>query len=202
MRSKKRRPVALSVTLVIVLGMATGRSASSQSLTGPAAIGLGAQPGARVRVFQPDSATGAQAGTVVAVGQDGMAVRRDHPGDSLAIGFARIDRLDLSRGRHGHALIGLGVGVVGGALVGGVLGASSGNSGGYQVFNKHDDTILGAVVGGLVGAVIGPIIGALVRTERWHTVWLRSVAGHAHAGLDLMPDPTGSRLGLRVVAGL
>jgi hypothetical protein len=202
MRSQKRRPFALPVVVVIVLGTAMGRSASSQSLTGPAAIGLGAQPGARVRVFQPDSATGSQAGTVVAVGQDGMTVRRDHPGDSLAIGFARIDRLDLSRGRHGHALIGLGIGVVGGALVGGALGASSGNSNGYQIFNKHDDAILGAVLGGLAGAVVGPVIGALVRTERWRTVWLRSAADHAHASLDLMPYPAGPRLGLRVVAGL
>jgi hypothetical protein len=202
MRTRKRHPFALSVALVIVLGTATGPSASSQSLTAPAAISLGAQPGARVRVAQPDSTAGSQIGTVVAVGQDGITVRRDHPGDSLAIGFARIQRLDLSRGRHGHALIGLGVGVVGGALVGGLLGASSGNSGGFQVLNKHDDTILGAVLGGLAGAVVGPIVGAVIRTERWHTVWLRSAADHARATLDLMPYPTGSRLGLRIAARL
>jgi hypothetical protein len=202
MRTRKRRPLALSVAVVIVLVTATTPSASSQSLTAPAAISLGAQPGARVRVVRSDSTTSSQTGTVVAVGPDGMTVRRDHPGDSLAIGFARLERLDLSRGRHGHALIGLGVGVVGGALVGGLLGASTGNSGGLQILSKHDDTIIGAVLGGLTGAIVGPIVGAVIRTERWHTVWLRSAADHAHAGLDLMPYPTGPRLGLRVVARL
>jgi hypothetical protein len=201
MRSTQCRWFALSVAIVIVLGTVTGPSASSQSLTGPAAISLGAQPGARVRVVQSDSAAGSQAGRVVAVGQDGMTIRRD-PGDSLAIGFARVERLDLSRGRHGHALIGLGIGLAGGALLGGVLGASTNNSHGYQVLSQGDDAVLGAVLGGAGGAVVGAVVGSLVRTERWHTVWLRSVADHAHASLDLVPNPTGTRLGLRVVASL
>jgi hypothetical protein len=57
-------------------------------------------------------------------------------------------------------------------------------------------------LGGAGGAVVGAVVGSLVRTERWHTVWLRSVADHAHASLDLVPNPTGTRLGLRVVASL
>ena len=50
MRLKKRRPWLLSAAVVIVLGVAMASSAASQSLTGPAAISLGAQPGTRVRV--------------------------------------------------------------------------------------------------------------------------------------------------------
>jgi hypothetical protein len=203
MRSRKRCLFALPVTLVIVLVTATGPSASSQSLTGPAAISLGAQPGARVRLVQSDSITRSQAGAVVAVRPDGMTLRRDHPGDTLAIGFAGIQRLDLSRGRHGHALIGLGLGAVGGALLGVAIGsANSGSNGSYQIFSKSDNEVAGAVLFGAAGALVGTVVGAFIRTERWHTVWLRSAADHAHASLDLLPYPTGSRLGLRIAARL
>src|ERR1700735_4913864 len=75
LRSRKSRPFELSVMLVIVLGTATGSSASSQTLTGPAAISLGAQPGARVRVVESASAATSQIGTVAAVGQDGITIR-------------------------------------------------------------------------------------------------------------------------------
>jgi hypothetical protein len=201
MRSKTRRPFVLSAAFVIVLGTATGSSASSQALTGPAATSLGAQPGARVRIVQSDSAATSQIGTVAAVGQDGMTIRRDHPGDSLAIRFAGIERLDLSRGRHGHALIGLGIGAAGGVLVGALVGAAAASSGPLRI-NSGDGAAVGAIVVGAVGAVVGTVVGAVIRTERWHTVWMRSVADHAHASLDLVPNPTGNRLGLRVVAPL
>jgi hypothetical protein len=204
LRSGKSRPFVLSVMLVIVLGTATGSSASSQSLTGPAAISLGAQPGARVRVVESDSAATSQIGTVAAVGQDGMTIRRDHPGDSLALKFAGIDRLDLSRGRHGHALIGLGIGVAAGGLAGALWGvsASSHSSREFDIGSAGVTVAAGAILGGAVGAIVGPVVGAFVRTERWHTVWMRSVAAHAHASLDLVPNPTGSRLGLRIAARL
>jgi hypothetical protein len=73
---------------------------------------------------------------------------------------------------------------------------------GFRIFSKGDFVVGGAVLVGVVGAVVGTVAGAFIRTERWHTVWLRSVADHAHASLDLMPYPAGPRLGLRVAARL
>ncbi len=211
MRPNKRRPLLLSAAVVIVLGVAMASSAASQSLTGPAAISLGAQPGARVRVStttivmgdsRSDGGSRSYTGTVVAIGQGGMALRPDHPGDSLSLIFAGIDRVDLSRGRHGHAVVGLEIGAATGGLAGVVFGVVNRNRVGFQPLSTGDAALAFGIVGGAAGAIVGPVVGALIRTERWHTVWMRSVADHAHASLDLVPNPTGARLGFRVVASL
>ena len=67
---------------------------------------------------------------------------------------------------------------------------------------RGQEAIGGAVIFGVLGAGVGAIVGAFVRTEKWHTVWLRSMADHAHASLDVSPSPTGARLGLRIAARL
>jgi hypothetical protein len=89
--------------------------------------------------------------------------------DSAPVSLARGDlvRVLAPRGRHGHALLGTGLGLVAGVL-GGVLVnlLGSGDSGSYDV---------AAFLGASIGAVTGLIAGGFVRSEDWVVVDLDAV---------------------------
>jgi hypothetical protein len=169
----------LSTLLVTSLAIAPLAAVASQE---PAVI----NPGDRVRVTAPSVLGGPFAGTVLTRDPDSLVVQGGT--ETRRLPLASITRLDLSRGRKSHTLLGAGVGFLVGAGVGGALFASDP----YSCDEVHSACIvLGAVALGAAGALVGAVTGALVRTERWAEVPLERLR------LSLIPDG-GRALTLRV----
>ena len=120
-------------------------------------------------------------GDTIVLDQDGDGERR------LVLGPAA--QVELSGGRHGHALAGLGLGILAGVAVG-VIGDQSCRSSStepewcafWYVFTVPS------------GALLGVITGALTKSEKWRTV------KQPTARLELLPavTPDGVALSGRV----
>jgi MFS family permease len=80
--------------------------------------------------------------------------------------LASVTRLEVSRGRKSHTLIGLGIGFIGGAAIGGLV-ATGFDEGGGDWGNYF---LVGAAIGGAAFGAIGAGIGALVKSDRWEEV--------------------------------
>ncbi len=190
MRSIMLRPYALSAALAFASAAVTSSVASSQATDAPTAASVDVRPGDRVRVVAPEYGGTPQIGTIAAVGDYGIVLRRERQEDSLGVPFAHLGRLEVSQGRSDHLLAGLGIGLAAGALGGAVIGH---NGRGYtesaavrEYFgplsrSQGPVTVVGALVGGAAGALIGGVTGALIHTERWRTAPIHSLAGRAHA---------------------
>ena len=99
--------------------------------------------------------------------------------DRIVLARGRADRyelsdgsllgLDVSEGRdHGQgAVLGLGIGALGGALLFGALMGASGSGGDCMVCSPT----AGAAYGVTVGAPLGFLIGLLVGREQWRVLW-------------------------------
>jgi hypothetical protein len=66
------------------------------------------------------------------------------------------------------------VGVVGGAGIGAIVGATVPDKG-FRVVDRGALTAIGAGLGSGAGVIVGTIVGALIRTERWQDVPLTSL---------------------------
>ncbi len=131
--------------------------------------------GTRVRLVAPPYTEGPMIGSVVAVGDSGIALGT--PGGtrgrgSLVIPREAIERLEVSLGTRPNTLKGLEFGALGGVLLGaGAMGlACSGEEACGEGSSAAERAALGAVVGAAVGAAVGGVVGTLVRTERWESV--------------------------------
>lgn len=122
-------------------------------------------PGARVRVVAPSRDPARETGTVERVGRDSLVLaRRD--GERVAIPYPQIDTIQVSLGpdrRRGAwrgaglgGVVGLGVGVIAGAL--GARDVSLGIT---------EAALLGGVGGGVLGAGVGGGAGFLLARDRW-----------------------------------
>jgi uncharacterized membrane protein YeaQ/YmgE (transglycosylase-associated protein family) len=89
--------------------------------------------------------------------------------DRTLIPRAAITRLEWSQGRHGHAVKGLIIGAVVGAVVLSAANAQDPETGNAQEY------LLVALVGAGMGALPGAGVGALIRTERWAEVPLANL---------------------------
>jgi hypothetical protein len=141
-----------------------------------AQVGGPVQPGQRVRVSRIEH-TPAIIGEIGAIVADTLIVR--HPGGlggtaTTAIPLSSIARLQASRGQRSKwatgLLVGLGVGVGGGAVVG------AATCHGDLLLTTGDCAVMGAALFGAIGAVSGTVVGLLVKTERWETVPLDRVS--------------------------
>ncbi|HWE42872.1 MAG TPA: hypothetical protein VG432_10220 [Gemmatimonadaceae bacterium] len=148
---------------------------------------LGAQPmsragidvGKRVRVTTPGvPGRDRYAGRVVAVGSDSLTLHRDGAPGPRAIPFTSITKVEVSRGRRPNGWRGAGLGLVGGAAAGTVVGLIT-----YKK-QRGDCYFLapctpdyrpregvspggGAVLGATGGLIVGAIAGRFIRTEKW-----------------------------------
>ena len=85
---------------------------------------------------------------------------------AVAIPMASLDRLSVIHGTKGHFWAGAGLGLLGGALIGGVIGSTQDLSGSF-VFSNTNPAVLGIVIGAPAGLLLGGIIGATIRSDRW-----------------------------------
>lgn len=150
-----RRSVRVAVSLF--LWLAGGRQLDAQPVPRPVTL----PAGLRVRVTAPDVLPARQTGLIVRHGADSLVLVRDEGTVRIAIPAASITRLEVSAGRPRRrpALIGAGIGFIGGAVVGATWG-------------KREDPngfggLLGLIAGAVVGPPVGALIGAAVAPEQW-----------------------------------
>jgi hypothetical protein len=118
-------------------------------------------PGDRVRVTTPDR--GRYDGIVQAIPGDFLTV------DTLTVPGASITRLEVHRGRKGHALLGAAIGSV--ALGAAGVAAAIGFCGGGFGCSDEGEAVAGAGGAGVVaGALLGALTGSFIKTDRWEDV--------------------------------
>jgi hypothetical protein len=138
-------------------------SLSAQAAVDPQTI----PPGAKARITRDESKNFIKL-TVVGASQDSLRYRLGNDATSRSVDWQRVDRMDVSRGRHSHFFAGLGLGLVAGAALGAIAGSAgaSGNDG----ETPSAMGALGAIMGSISGSVIGAAVGLVVRTESWSPV--------------------------------
>jgi hypothetical protein len=99
---------------------------------------------------------------------DGDTLKLRSRSDSLvqALQAADVTRVEMRRGRRSVVLLGVGLGMVTGAVIGGVATMSDcpNNEGSLPCFPS------GFGYGALAGAVAGGVVGALIHPDKWSRV--------------------------------
>jgi hypothetical protein len=163
------------VALVVLLVMLAVSAAAQE----PGTLQSVVQPGARVRVSTVG--TGMGTGRVVAGPRDSLHVARERSVDTLHLAGSQLTSLDVSVGRHKRRWRGAGLGFLGGAALGAVIGAATyqkpdcaGDAYFCDLGQGFDATFGAALLGG-AGAVVGAITGA-GRADDWRPVALQRSA--------------------------
>ncbi|MCU0621092.1 MAG: hypothetical protein MUC69_06275 [Gemmatimonadales bacterium] len=128
--------------------------------------------GQRIRVTVPALQLDRQVGSLRWLDRDSVVIDTDL--HRLAMAPGQVSRLDVSRGRKGHTLLGLGIGAAVG-LGAGFLLFQPGSSQCTGSGDYEENCMLyraGVMVG---GAVAGALAGTFIRTERWEALPLPSV---------------------------
>jgi hypothetical protein len=110
-------------------------------------------------------------GQLEALDTDTLHIRIRSNGAAFAIPTASIAHLAYADGTRGNTLRGAGIGLLGGALLGGVIGSTQSLEGSF-FFNEGQGTLVGVILGAPAGLLVGGVIGALIRSDRWRTVRL------------------------------
>ncbi len=113
----------------------------------------------------------------------------------ISVSRSQVTRMEVSTGRHSRvgrgALIGAGVGVVGGAVLGVANLCSTNES--FLCFESPGQVVAVAAGTGLIGAGIGAILGVFIHHENWVT------AGEGpRASVLLRPSEKGAAMGLAI----
>lgn len=110
--------------------------------------------------------------------------------DSVEVNLRTMVSLEVSRGRSAKTLEGAGIGLMAGALVGGVIGGSNASK------NEDESTMEGAGKGAAIlagpGIVIGLLLGSQVKKDQWELVAMTAEFEQRSSG------PSGMRLQLGV----
>ncbi len=151
----------LFVLICIFVGASTEMAAQES---------LPVEPGVRVRVTAPECELRGQAATFRALRADTLVL------ETTECPLASVTRLDVSRGRKSHALLGATIGLAAGAL-GAVIYCKSADKtefydkGECSTFFGNDNlTLAFAVIYGGLGGVAGGLVGYLIKTERWEEI--------------------------------
>ena len=164
-------------------------------------------PGARVRVTAPTLGYRGVVAVVLTRDSQAFILNRLEQKDTVAVAFDQITALDFSAERHGHMLAGLGIGAVGGALLGVVLGYAEGDDkcvcdpealfclNCLGATTASEKARFGAATLGLAGGIVGAIAGGSTKSDRWQPVLIptRTIVGLGKAAAGV-----GLRIGLRV----
>ena len=126
-------------------------------------------PGTKVRVDAPSLLSSRLVGTVLALRSDTLEVT-GHVAPPNAkpaawtgpVPLSAIGNLERNSGSKGHALIGMGIGLLVGAVIVPALSSSSTTNSEIPDYSP--------ILFGIGGVVLGGIIGAQLRTEQWETI--------------------------------
>ena len=164
------------------------------------------QVGNRIRVSQchrESTSSGRQTdvcerkvGTLLMISMDSIAVAT--PAGRLAFGVDSVTRLEVSRGRKGLTLAGLGIGFAVGAASGAILANKFGAGEGacYGGMGDPCPTLAAAafgLAGGIGGILVGSLTGWAIKTDRWEEVPLDRLR------VSFVPQRDGASFGLRIV---
>jgi len=125
-------------------------------------------PGQRVRLTL-DGGRHRVTGLVVSQDSGSVTVQGYFEDSGTVVAQSRITAVELSTARHSNAGAGATVGLLGGAVVGGIIGASC--DGDFLCPGAGPT----AVAVGIVGLVLGGAIGAFSHSETWQSVYQRRV---------------------------
>jgi len=170
-------------------GARMGDGTGSVAESGPIAKANDPDPfrleGRRVRLLAPELGPRKVTGIVGEVRGDTLRFTPDKQSTSTPVRLGALSGLEVSRGTKSHVWTGVGIGLLGGALVVGAIASSS-----VQPGDEYEGLVIfiGGVLGGVVGMAGGAIIGS-THTERWDSVRLPISIG-------LLPNTHG--LGLSV----
>lgn len=155
--------VVFTVTLVTPHGGAGAQFPNVSMLRAGASV--------RVATVHADSAIGTRRaiGIVQTLSADSMTVTWDN-GLRSSIAVAQIWLLEVSEGQRSYVARGLGIGLLGGALVGAGVGAARYEKEAFLDFGIGLEMLGNAIVFGLAGTVTGGVVGASVRGDRWWQV--------------------------------
>jgi len=138
-----------------VLGLCLGGSNLASQESGPAL-----KPGDRIRVSRVAEPERHVTGRFVACNTEYLAMVSDSGKTPINISYVEITRLERSSGKHGHSLLGLGIGTAAGLGVGLAGAASSENS--LIHFGAGEVVFVTAGLG-----AAGALIGSLIQGESW-----------------------------------
>jgi hypothetical protein len=136
------------------------------------------QIGARVRVSSstPGFSGPPRVANVLAQQGDTLSLRPEGTQDSVPLPLRLITRLEVSAGRSSHGRQGMGLGLLGGALIGAVVGAATytpcTSSCDFAPKSRGDQAKLSGIGGALIGTLVGGVIGSIRQTENWERVAL------------------------------
>jgi len=144
------------------------------------------RPGVRLRLTLKDNAT-PLIGTLEAYHPDTVWIHQAE-GGTMGIPFARLERVQVSRGRRGHA----GTGALVGFLVGAAIGVPSGL--GCDCADPAAAAAVFTLILGGLGAGAGAGVGAAMKSEAWQPLEFPptvagSMAGQPSAVLRLRVFP-------------
>ncbi len=171
-----RTPTSLFFVLALALLSATHAFAQQVELV----------EGARVRLVSSSLQANHQVARIVSAGNDSIVFRSEGFPVTRSLARSEIERIDVSQGSHRQtgrgALIGLGVGAVGGAILG---AATYSPCQGWCLFgpsSRGESAGWGGAFFGLLGGVTGGIIGAFHQKEEWKPLGVRPTTGATPAG--------------------
>jgi hypothetical protein len=167
----------LSVVIVLLAPVLVASPCTAQGTVAPF-------PGTRLRATAPSVTPKPVVGTLLETTEHEVLLAVS-PSERTAIPRAAIVHLELSQGRHGHAVNGLLIGAVVGAVALSAINAADPETG------QTGEYVWVALVGAGLGALPGAGVGALVKTERWAELPL------ANLRVTVAPLP-GHGMGLRL----
>lgn len=141
------------------------------------ALGQTLEPGARVRLASNALGTQARTGVVVSSTADSLIVQPDRSPTVARLARADLSSVEVSVGHHRHAgrgaIVGLLVGVVGGAAIGAMTWAPCTGFCFLEPDTRATSAQLGAGVFGILGTALGAIAGALDVSDEWRSVTIK-----------------------------
>jgi hypothetical protein len=111
-------------------------------------------------------------GQLEALNPDSLHIRTHAKNAEFVIPTATIARLYTVDGTRGHFWVGAGIGLLGGALIGGAIGSTT-QFCIAECTPEDKATGVGVILGAPVGFLLGGIIGARIRSDRWRLVSIK-----------------------------
>jgi len=165
--------------LLIAFALAPSAAALAQT-PGPVSVGE------RVRITMPDRRGRHRlVGRIADVQHDTLVLDSDDIGTAARVPLSQATRIEVSGGRHTNVRRGMGIGMVGGAVAGALIGATTYHKGRAPACSLSEVLLCwgspvdpgeaprgispraGATIYGLLGILAGGIGGAIIHTERW-----------------------------------